>query len=218
MRILIADDDAVSRRLLQGTLVNWGYEVLVASDGNMAWKILQEESSTPELTILDWMMPGKEGPEICQLVRQSPNVDTFLILLTSRDEEEDVVLGLDEGADDYIVKPFSPNKLHARIRSGLRIIQLQRSLTQRATELQTARDRVQLLQKLLPICCYCKKIRDDDNYWHQLESYLVEHTQARFSHGVCPDCLESRVKEELKSLPGASGEDPIEALMRKYSQ
>lgn len=205
MSILIADDDPVTRRLLQATLMRWGYEVLVASNGDIAWELLQQEAPAPELALLDWVMPGKDGLEICNLVRQSPRTaETYLILLTSLDRKEDLATGLDGGADDYISKPFHPKELHARLRTGLRIIQLQRSLSQRAIELQEALSRVHQLQGLLPICSYCKKIREDGNYWQAVENWIANHSQARFSHGVCPDCFDSEVRPELEEL-GATG-------------
>ncbi len=201
MSILIADDDAVSRQLLQGTLTRGGFPVLVATNGDEAWEIIQNEPQPPRLAILDWMMPGKEGPEICRLVRQSDrSTQTYLILLTSREDKEDLANGLDDGADDYIVKPFHPKELRARLRSGLRIVDLQLSLSERARELELALDRVQTLQGMLPICCYCKKIRDDKNYWQQVETYLESRSEATFSHGICPDCYETSVKPELEEL------------------
>lgn len=128
MRILIAEDDPVSCRLLQARLVQWGYEVAVATDGDQAWRILQEPEA-PTLAILDWMMPGLDGVEICRAVRERPNTRyTYLILLTARCRKQDLAEGLEAGADDYLIKPFDTLELRARLRAGERIIDLQADL------------------------------------------------------------------------------------------
>ena len=128
MRILVADDDAVNRRLLQSFLTKWGYEVLLASDGAEAWKILQQEKA-PQLAILDWMMPGMDGVDICHMVRsRSERSYVYLILLTAKSQKQDIVAGLEAGADDYLRKPFDPNELRARLRAGRRILELQEEL------------------------------------------------------------------------------------------
>lgn len=105
--------------------------------------------------------------------------------------------GLDAGADDYIIKPFNREELRARVKVGVRILDLQNNLAGRVSELERAMAGVKQLQGLLPICCYCKKIRDDQNYWQQVEGYISRHSEAQFSHGVCPDCFEKIVKPEL---------------------
>jgi len=128
MRILVADDNQISRRLLEAALRKWDYEVVVATDGNEAWEILSKPNA-PRLAILDWMMPGLSGPELCRRVRQSgAERYTYILLVTSRSEDEDVVEGLEAGADDYITKPFNQMELKARLASGRRIIELQDQL------------------------------------------------------------------------------------------
>jgi len=207
MRILIAEDDAVSRRRLEATLRKWGYEVLAVEDGLAAWEVLQGETP-PSLAILDWMMPGMDGIEVCRKVRErSPSRPLYIIVLTARGSREDVVAGLQAGGDDYVTKPFDREELHARVRVGLRVLQLQMNLAARVRELEEALARVKQLQGLLPICSYCKKIRDDQNYWQQVEGYISEHSEAIFSHGICPDCFEKFVKPELNKLKSA-GEKP----------
>lgn len=207
MRILIAEDDAVSRRLLETLLTRWGYEVTVACDGEEAWRLLQREDA-PHLAILDWMMPGMGGLEICQKVREVDHPSpAYLILLTARTGNENVVQGLETGANDYVTKPFHREELRARVQVGVRVVELQVSLAQRVRELEEALANVKQLQGLLPICSYCKKIRDDHNYWQQVESYISEHSEAIFSHGICPECFEKVVKPELNKLK-AAGETP----------
>jgi len=190
MRILIAEDDIVSRRLLGSALTKWGYDVLSCSDGAEANQMLQRDDA-PRLAILDWMMPGIDGVRVCQEVRQRPQLKPiYIILLTARGRSEDIVAGLEAGADDYVTKPFYPEELQARLQAGLRIVDLQSSLADRVCELESALSRLKQLQGLLPICSYCKKVRDDKNYWLQIESYVSEHSEAQFSHSPCPNCLE----------------------------
>lgn len=202
MRILIAEDDPSTSRLLKALLGKWGYEVIMARDGAEAWLALQSDEA-PRLIILDVMMPNLSGTEVCRKVRQMANgSSTYIIMLTARTAKEDIVEGLASGADDYITKPFDTQELRARVQAGTRIVELQRSLASRVEELEEALSQVKHLSGLLPICSYCKKIRDDQNYWQKVESYLSQHSEARVSHSVCPDCYSSIVKPELEKLSG----------------
>jgi sigma-B regulation protein RsbU (phosphoserine phosphatase) len=199
MDILIAEDDLVSRRLLEATLQKWGHVVRVAADGTAAWEVLSAEAPPP-LVILDWMMPGLDGPTLCRRIRETPRLaGSYVILLTARAERQDVVAGLDSGADDYITKPFDREDLRARVNVGLRVLGLQKTLAERVRELEQALQRVQQLQGLLPICCYCKRIRDDSNYWQQVEEYLAACSGAQFTHGICPQCFETIVQAQLRA-------------------
>jgi DNA-binding response OmpR family regulator len=107
---------------------------------------------------------------------------------------------LTAGADDYIIKPFDRAELKARISTGERILRLQAELAARVKELELALANVKLLQGLLPICCYCKKIRNDQNYWQQVDSYIADHSEAQFTHGICPECREKILEPELQRL------------------
>lgn len=135
MRVLIADDDIISRAVVKALLLKWGYEVMEVGDGNQAWNILKDKDS-PHLVLLDWMMPGMDGLELCRCLRQSGNnTYHYIILLTGRDSKEDIIGGLNAGADDYITKPFMPEELEVRLRVGKRILDLQQSLKE-ALEVQ----------------------------------------------------------------------------------
>jgi diguanylate cyclase (GGDEF)-like protein len=135
-RILIAEDDPISRRMLQAFLGKWGYDVEVAADGNEALAAL-EQPSAPQLAVLDWMMPGLEGPQVCEKVRQlSDRPYTYILLLTARGQQDDLVRGLAAGADDYLTKPFDSQELRARLRVGERILELERNLIAAREELR----------------------------------------------------------------------------------
>jgi sigma-B regulation protein RsbU (phosphoserine phosphatase) len=181
VRILIADDDRTSTLMLSGTLAQWGFEVVVVHDGGEAWdRIVGDEP--PELAIVDWMMPVLDGIELCRRIRAATlRSPVYVILLTARTSRRDLVAGLEAGADDYLTKPFDPDELRARIHVGQRTLALIANIKR--------------LTGLLPICSYCKRIRSDEDYWEQVESYISDHTDARFSHGICPPCLEKAMAE-----------------------
>jgi DNA-binding response OmpR family regulator len=197
MKVLVAEDDAVSRYVLEAMLENWGYDLVLASNGTEAWEALQVENP-PRLALFDWVMPDLDGLEICRRIReQRPNDPLYIILLTGRAAKHNIVEALEAGADDYVIKPYAREELRARVAVGARLIELQNDLAQRVRQLQDALSQVKQLQGILPICSHCKKVRADKDYWQQVESYVSEHTAARFSHSICPDCFEAVVKPEI---------------------
>ena len=199
MKILLAEDDPVFALLLQ-RLLEGEYEVMLVRDGMEAWEALLAEDA-PQLAVLDWLMPRMDGIEVCRRVRrQSDMASTYLILLTSRDQIQDVLAGFEAGADDYVVKPCDPGELRARVRVGRRVVELQSALEVHVAQLQQALASVRQLQGLLPICSYCKRIRNDQNYWEQLETYLSDHSEASFSHGIYPSCYQSIMKPQLENV------------------
>jgi sigma-B regulation protein RsbU (phosphoserine phosphatase) len=215
MKILIAEDDPVSRRVLEATLSKWGYEVTSTSNGSEAWDAITAPQA-PRLAILDWMMPELDGVEVCRRARGRPDTGPLhIILLTARGRKEDVIAGLEAGADDYITKPFDHEELRARVQVGVRIVELQTMLASRVTELEEALTRVRQLRGLLPICSYCKKIRDDQNYWQQVEQYVSTHTDVQFSHGICPDCYSKVVEPQLDQAMRGQGEAREPAKKRR---
>ncbi len=140
MEILIAEDDPVSRRILERTLIKWGYDVLVTEDGNQAWDKLKDGSG-PNFAVLDWMMPGIDGVEVCRRIRDLKQKSyTYIILLTAKDKPADIVNGLESGADDYVVKPFDHDELKSRLEVGERIIHLEENLASKISEIQHAND------------------------------------------------------------------------------
>ena len=200
MRVLIADDDAVSRRLLEALLTRWGYDVVVTTDGSEALQALQQPDS-PQLAILDWTMPEVDGVEVSRRVRDARESQAlYIILLTASYGKENIVVGLQAGVDDYVTKPFEPGELRARIQVGERILSLQSALADRVMELEQALSNNRRLQGLLPICASCNRIRDDTGYWNRLELYIRDRSEASFSHSMCPACMRRLHPDEYSAM------------------
>ena len=196
MKILIADDSRTVLGVLHTAMEKWGYEVVEAPDGREALRILLGKDA-PRLAVLDWVMPGLTGPEVCRRIREfETESPPYLILLTVMGESRDVVAGFAAGADDYLAKPFDSDELRARVHVGFRVLKMQERLRHQVTELQEALDNVQRLEGMLPICSYCKKIRDDHDYWQQVETYMSKHAGVQFTHGICPDCIGKALKPQ----------------------
>lgn len=179
MKILIAEDDPVASKVLHLTLELLGHEVITARNGADAWQLFDREPV--RIVVSDWMMPEMDGLELCFKVRERPKTDyTYFILLTAIGTEKDRYLeAMDAGIDDFLTKPLDRERIMTRLRAAERILGF---TTQ-----------IRLLQDLLPICSYCHKIRDDADYWQQLEQYIHTHTGSRFSHGICPECFEKQM-------------------------
>ena len=204
MNILVADDDPTYRFLLSRLLKNDGRTAELATDGAEAWERL-ERATAPVVAILDWTMPAPDGLELCRRVRKlPPGRHVYAILLTARTERDDVLRGLEAGADDYLKKPCDPQELLARVRVGERMLKLQQSLADRVNELEVAITRVKQLQGLLPMCAYCKAIRSDTDYWQKLEQYMAAHTGAQFSHGICPPCYDRVITPQVEAARRAT--------------
>jgi DNA-binding response OmpR family regulator len=172
LQVLVADDEPVSRTVVSAMLKKAGYPVVLAHDGEQAWKKL-DSADSPSLALLDWEMPGLQGPEVVERIRsRATQTPTYVILLTSRDSSADIVRGLRAGADDYVTKPANEDELIARVNVGARVVQLQLALEDRVRSLEEALANVKALQTLLPMCAYCKSIRNDQNYWEKVETYF----------------------------------------------
>lgn len=211
LRVLVADDEPVSRTVVGAVLRKAGYAVMYASDGEEAWQLLDAEDP-PSLALLDWEMPGLQGPEIVQKLRlKSAATPTYLILLTSRDSQADIVQGLRAGADDYVTKPANEDELIARVNVGARVVRLQVALADRVRSLEDALANVKALQTLLPMCAYCKSVRNDQNYWEKVETYFTQHSGVLFTHSYCPTCYDRYVRPELEAL-----EDSQPARQRQH--
>ncbi|MEI6231839.1 MAG: response regulator [Planctomycetota bacterium] len=187
MTILIAEDDDPSRTLLERTLRSRGHDIIAVSDGEAALRYFLQPDA-PHFAILDWNMPGLTGLEVCQQIRNIPaSIPVYVILLTAQIESTRIVEALEKGANDYITKPFRRDELLARVQVGVRTVELHQELVRRVKELEEAAARERRLHELLPMCAWCRKIRSDDNYWNDLESY-VKKSGVKITHGICPDC------------------------------
>ncbi len=185
MRILVAEDDGISRRVLTATLEGLGHEVTATPDGREAWGAFQRKPFP--VVISDWMMPELDGLELCRRIRAADHTKyTYIILLTALGGKGHYLQGMDAGADDFLTKPLDPAELKVRLRVAERILGLQ--------------DEVRQLEGLLPICSYCKRIRDERDDWTRVEEYIARRTAATFTHGVCPDCKESVLNPQLDRL------------------
>lgn len=208
VRVLVADDDGVIRRVIQRAIEADGWTVEVAVDGDQAWKALQADDP-PRIAVLDWQMPGIDGIDICRRVRARVGIAyQYLLMLTARTDKEDVVRALDAGADDYLVKPFHAEELRSRVRVAERIIALESALADRVRELEDARRHSAQLEGLLPICMHCKRIRDDsrqDPGWESLEQYIGKRTEATFTHSLCQECLDKFYPDEASQIGGGGG-------------
>jgi len=180
MKILIAEDDAVSSKILQFALESAGHEVIVTATGEEAYAAF--DHSPVRVIVSDWMMPGLDGLDLCRQVRARPKTDyTYFILLTAiHTGRENLRKAMDAGVDDFLPKPLDREAIMMRLRVAERIIEF-------ATQIRK-------LKELIPICMYCKKVRDDANFWQGVESYISEQTGSNFSHGICPECFEKHVK------------------------
>lgn len=179
MKILIAEDDPVSVKILQFTLQHFGHEVVTAAHGTEAWE--KFERDPVRVIVSDWMMPGLDGLQLCQKVRERPKTDyTYFILLTAINTgRENLRKAMDAGIDDFLPKPLDREAILMRLRVAERILEFTTQIRQ--------------LKELIPICMYCKRVRDDTNYWDQVETYIHTHTGSNFSHGICPECFDKQM-------------------------
>lgn len=192
MRILVAEDDPVSRRVLGAMLERLGHAVSSTADGDEAWhRFLAEE---PEVVITDWMMPELDGLELCRRIRAHGRERyTYVLMLTALSGRAHYLDGMEAGADDFVTKPLDRLELQARLRVAERLLGLQREVHQ--------------LQGLLPICSYCKRIRDEEERWSQVEDYVARRTAAQFTHGVCPACYDARLRPQLEVVRPLTSEE-----------
>lgn len=184
MKILIAEDDDVSRLVLLTKLKKMGHEVVATEDGEAAWSSFMAQA--PQLTITDWMMPKVDGLDLCRMIRAHVQQKyAYVIFLTALAGKKYYLEGMEAGADDFLNKPVDMDELTARLRVAERVLTLHTEVRQ--------------LEGLLPICSYCKKIRDDQNTWQPIEGYISNRTEAKFSHGACPSCIEKYVKPDMEA-------------------
>lgn len=208
MKVLAVEDDPVALAVLSRTLRKLGHEVVAAADGEEALRMLETEPV--RMMVSDWTMPGVDGLELCRRVRARLGSDyVYFVLLTSREPSADNQReAIEAGVDDFLSKPLRELEIWMRLRVAERILRF-------ATQ-------VRQLEEFLPICGYCKKVRDDRNYWQQIESYINTRTGTDFSHSICPDCYTRVVEPQLAALrketedaQGSAGSPTNEAAGKK---
>ena len=190
MNILAVEDDILARKIICRSLRRLGHEVIEAADGEEAWALLQPDGI--RVVVCDWMMPRLDGLELCRRIRARMGAEyVYFILLTGNSASDDNQrTAAEAGVDDFLTKPLDPQEMWMRLRVAERILRYATQVSQ--------------LETFLPICSYCKKIRDDKNYWQQIESYINKRTGTDFSHSVCPDCYQKVIVPELEKLRAAT--------------
>jgi len=183
MNLLLAEDDTVARMTLSAVLKGLGYELTEAEHGGEAWANLQ--LGYFPIVISDWQMPEVDGPELCRRMRaRATDRYSYFLLVTATGGKQRYLEGMEAGADDFITKPIDMDELRARLKAAERILGL--------------RQHVQQLEGLLPICAYCKRIRDASEKWESIERYVEARSEAQFSHGYCPECYEKYVRSQIE--------------------
>jgi CheY-like chemotaxis protein len=189
-RILMAEDNPVSARILQAALSKFGYDPLIARDGTEAWEMFDREPV--RLIVSDWMMPGLDGLAFCEKVRaRGHTAYTYFILLTaSQTSAENYELASAAGVDDFLTKPLDSEIIRIRLQVAERILRYTAEIRQ--------------LKEMIPMCVYCRKVRDEHDYWDMVESYIQKETGSSFSHGACPDCYAKQMSNlQTEALPAA---------------
>jgi sigma-B regulation protein RsbU (phosphoserine phosphatase) len=192
--IIVAEDEAITRYRLIASLEEMGHTVRAFSDGLKAWEAFEKQPA--RVIISDWEMPGLTGPEFCQRVRTAERRDyTYFILVTAmKTGDIDYQIASDAGTDDFLMKPLTTDSLWRRLRVAKRILGFNKEIGQ--------------LKELIPICAYCRQVREDDDYWSTIEHYIQEHTRSKFSHGICPQCYAKVMRDfEKEKAESAAGRE-----------
>lgn len=188
MKILVADDDLNARQHVETLLRAWGHDVAGMGRGGEVLVALTDPEG-PALAILGGSLSDLDGVEVCRRLRLEPPARPMhLLLLSASSRPEDVAHGLTAGADDCLLTPFDPRELCARLNLGIRLIELQIQLATQRQQFEQVLAGVKQLQGLLPICAWCKRVRDGQDYWRQIEDYITSYSNATFTHSICPDC------------------------------
>jgi CheY-like chemotaxis protein len=197
-KILIVDDTPANIQVLNETLNN-EFKTYFALEGSEA--LQKAQSIMPDLILLDIMMPALDGFEVCRRLKESEQLRNIpVIFITALGQPEEELRGLTMGAADYITKPFNPGLVLLRVRNHIELKIQRDALEQRTVELEKALGEIKVLQGIIPICAACKKIRDDQGYWQQLEGYINDHSNAKFSHSICPACAKELYPEQYEKM------------------
>jgi len=215
MKILVVDDEPEIRFATLRVLKSAGYSVEESETGKGCIETARKH--IPDLILLDVMLPDMDGYEVCRQIKEDKALaGTYVMLLSGKKTaSDDQSQGLEIGADGYVARPISNRELLARVEAMVRIIRAERERDRLIQELQAAMASIKTLKGLLPICASCKKIRNDKGYWQQVESYLAEHSEVQFSHGICPDCMVKLYPEFVDQLDDEK-ERPVSVLPQTY--
>lgn len=196
IKVLLVDDDPDILFATERIIKKMGFSTLSTGTGYGCLELV--ESQQPDLILLDVDLPDIGGVEVCQKLKSEPTHSKRYIMMLSGHKvtSEDQADGLDSGADGYVARPVSNRELASRVASMARLIRAERKCDAYIVELEEALEKIKVLSGIVPICMHCKKIRDDQGYWNQLESFIQKHSSAQFSHGVCDSCLKTYYPDE----------------------
>jgi len=193
--ILVVEDNPATRKLIEDIL-RADHRVITAADGREALAAVDAEKGGIDLILLDIIMPGMGGYEVCERLKSREDTrDIPIIFLTIMEADKDEAKGFAAGVSDYIVKPVNRLRLKARVANQLLIRAHQRELALKNAELQEALEQIKVLKGIVPICSYCKQVRNDEGYWQQVEDYVSRRSEAEFSHSICPSCMKRHYPE-----------------------
>ncbi len=202
--ILIIDDQPSNLAVLVDFLEDLIIEVVVAENGESGFT--RAKYVVPDLILLDVLMPGQDGFQTCQRLKGDEKTANIpVIFLTALTDVKEKVKGFECGGVDYVTKPLQLEEVWARINTHLTVNRLQQSLRGKNQKLSLALSEIKTLQGILPLCSFCKKVRDDKGYWQQVDEYIQKHTEADVSHGLCPDCLEEHYPEISRKIVDKRG-------------
>ncbi len=181
----IVEDDKTTRKLLENVISPLGYNVASYEDGQQAWDAWQKER--PQIVISDWMLPGKDGLELCRGLRETAkdHYTYFVLVSAQKRSKQNLEAAVEAGVDDFLKKPINSEEIWNRMRVAERILNFN--------------EQIRKLERLIPICCYCKKVRNDSELWEQVEQYINERTGADFTHSICPTCMDTHVRPQMES-------------------
>lgn len=209
MRVLVADDDPVSAKVCTHLLEHLGHEVLAARNGDEAWDALQRPEA-PRFAVLDWMMPGIDGVELCRRLRGTTRHSlSYLVIVTSRSRTDDLVQALDAGANDFLAKPIDPAEFTARITVGVNSLARQDRLLEMLVALHSRFSHEFKLSAPVPVCMYCKSVRDSSDQWQEREAFLGRVALANLSHGICPACEDGIVGPMLERWASSKAQSAL---------
>ena len=188
LEIIVAEDEPITRRRLVSSLETMGHTVRAFADGLAAWEAFQLQPA--RVVISDWQMPEIDGPELCRRIRAEgrPEYVYFILVTAKQTEEIDYQTASDAGTDDFLTKPLTTESLWRRLRVARRILGFNKEIGQ--------------LKDLIPICSYCRQVRQDDNFWSNIEQYVEEQTGSRFTHGICPQCY-AKITHDFEKVRAA---------------